>query len=467
MFPDPDKLSELSTAEILDAAARGHLGLDHRFLAALIDRPAEAQAAALAFAKADHSDDLVDLTPELIALFRHWRTPDALPFLLEVVKDDPHNIPDEAIETFVSFGANALEPLLKLYGDLEEDESGEIAFVLASLGVRDPRVLALLKDRLAFDLSDTALLLETYGDPAAIPALEQALAELGPHEKELRREVEAAISSLRTAGREKAVADEPDTFDIWQVYPEREDVPVDLLDEDARFELIGHPLARLREAAVHSFFNQDLSPEQKKRILDLARNDPDPQVRGSAWQSLINSTEDEVVLEAMLVALRNPATEPQERAGLIIGLAPEADRNEVRNAIVELYGEPVLRAKALEAMWRSMNPNFRDYFAKHLSDDQLEVRRSAIWGVGYYGVRSELDKLRKFFDDEELRMDALFAYALAVPGETSRARMKSLVSRIEKEANGLSEMEEELVKAALDERLLLAGKEPVFRGEED
>jgi hypothetical protein len=45
--------------------------------------------------------------------------------------------------------------------------------------------------------------------------------------------------------------------------------------------------------------------------------------------------------------------------------------------------------------------------------------------------------------------------------------MKGVLARIEKDAHGLSEMEEELVKAALDERLLLAGKEPVFREQDD
>ena len=118
-------------------------------------------------------------------------------------------------------------------------------------------------------------------------------------------------------------------------------------------------------------------------------------------------------------------------------------------------------------MWRSTHPSFRDYFAKHLEDGDLEVRRGAVWGVGYYGLRSELDRLRKLFMDEDLRSDALFAYALAIPGEISRGRVKGLLSRIENEAKGLSEMEEELIKAALDERLMLAGKEPVFRQEED
>jgi len=220
-------------------------------------------------------------------------------------------------------------------------------------------------------------------------------------------------------------------------------------------------------AAAHSFFNQNLTPDQRTIVLDLAQSDPSISVRARAWEVLIATTENEDVLECMLAVLRKPSLGTEERSGLLVGLAPEADRNEVRSAIIALYNDADGRAKALEAMWRSMHPAFRDYFAKHLKDSDLEVRRAAIWGVGYYGIKSELDQLRKFFEDEELRSDALFAYALSLPGETSRGRMKSLLARIENDARGLSEMEEELVKAALDERLLLAGKEPVFRAEED
>jgi hypothetical protein len=61
----------------------------------------------------------------------------------------------------------------------------------------------------------------------------------------------------------------------------------------------------------------------------------------------------------------------------------------------------------------------------------------------------------------------LFAYALALPADVSRGRMKGLLTRVEKDAQGLSEMEEELVKAALDERLMLAGKEPFFGEQRD
>jgi hypothetical protein len=231
--------------------------------------------------------------------------------------------------------------------------------------------------------------------------------------------------------------------------------------------LLTHPVASIRAAAANSFFNQELTADQRKKVLETALKDRSPDVRARAWEALITATDQIEVVEAMLGALRRPELPLQERAGLVVGLAPEADRNEVRKAIIDLYGNPEARAKALEAMWRSMHPAFREYFAKHLRDDDQEILRNAIWGVGYYGLRSELETLRQFFQNETLRSDALFAYALVLPTDISKGRMKGWLSRIERDAAGLSEMEEELVKTALDERLMLAGKEPVFREQED
>jgi hypothetical protein len=465
LYPDPDKLSQVTPAEVLDAASRGHLGLDHRFLRALLDRPEESLPAALAFAARDRSEDAVDLAPELIALFRQWNTPDAVPFLITYIREDPRDVPDEVVEALAAIGRPALEPLLALYGELEESESGEVAFLLASLRVHDDRILRLLKERLEYDLSDTLLLFGIYADPAAIPAIEKAAAQLQPHETELKKEVADTLEALKTKSVANAGGDE--AFDIWSLYPETEDLPLELLDEDERTALLSHPVASIRAAAAHSFFNQELTPDETKRVLQCALKDSSVDVRARAWEALINATDQIEVVEAMLGALRRPELPMEERAGLVVGLAPEADRNEVRKAIIELYAEPEARAKALEAMWRSMHPGFRDYFAKHLDDADQEVQRNAIWGVGYHGLRSELERLRQFFANEALRSDALFAYALVLPTDVSKSRMKGWLSRIEKDAKGLSEMEEELVKAALDERLMLAGKEPVFRDQED
>jgi HEAT repeat protein len=461
LFLDPNKLAESIPAEVLEAAASGHLGLDHRFLHSLIDRPEESLPALLRFAQRDRNRDAVDLAPELIALFRYWKTPEALPFFLSYIRETPEDIPDELMEALVEIGRPALEPLLRLYRDLNESESGEVAFILANLRIRDERLLEVLVQRLEYDASDTVFLLGLYGDPAARPTLEELSRDAS---EELQNEISEALEQLT---KEPSRAGEEEAFDIWALYPEEADLPTELLDEDDRSELLQHPVASVRAAAVSSFFNRELNADLRNKMLVLAQNDPAPSVRARAWEALADVTDETEVVETMLKALRNSESSIEERGGLLVGLAPESDRNEVRIAIVDLYNSPGGRAKALEAMWRSLHPSFREYFAKHLEDPELEIRRGAVWGVGYYGLKSELNRVRRLFDDEDLRSDALFAYALAIPTDVSPGRVKGLLARVERDAHGLSEMEEELVKAALDERLILAGKEPFFSKQED
>lgn len=461
MFLDPNRLAEAKPAEVLEAAARGHLGLDRRFLHSLVDRPTESLPAVLHFAERDLRRGAVDLAPEVIALFRHWKTPEAVPFFIRYVSENPQEIPDEVIEAVVDIGQPALQPLVALYESLDKSESDEVAFILANLHIRDPRVLNILLDRLEYDPSDAVFLLGLYGDPAARPSLEKLRSDAS---EELRDTISEALEQLAEAPNRD---EHHGNFDIWALYPEQADLPMELLDEDERVELFQHPVPSMRAGAVASFFNRQLSADLRTKLLGLAKNDPDASVRARAWEALTDATGETEIVEAMLQALRNPELSIEERGGLLVGLAPEADRNEVRAAIVDLYNTSQGRAKALEAMWRSLHPSFREYFSRHLADPDLEIRRGAVWGIGYYGVKSELERVRKLLDDDDLRSDALFAYALAVPAELSRGCMKGLLARVEKDAHGLSEMEEELVKAALDERLMLAGKEAFFSEQRD
>ena len=126
----------------------------------------------------------------------------------------------------------------------------------------------------------------------------------------------------------------------------------------------------------------------------------------------------------------------------------------------------VPRARALEAMWRSLWPYYSKYFAQHLDDDDDEIVRHALMGTGYFRLTAHLDKVAAWFDDPDLRDDALFAYALAMPGETTRGRVKGMLRKIESIA-GLSGDEANLVMFALDERLKLKGLDPVFLVEEE
>src|SRR5271165_1066798 len=406
-FPDPNQLASIAPAVILDSIAHGYLALDHRALRALIDWPDETVAAIACFAKRDHSEDVVDLEPDLVSLIRHLRAPGGIPFLIDSIRVAPIEIPDNVIETLVLLGQPAIEPLLQLYAELDETEGGEVAFILASLRVHDDRILKVLLDRLRFDGGDGAFLLGLHHDPAALPALEKQLTELTEDEDKVRKEVVEAIDTLRNPP--PPLTTETDEFDIWEMYSTEEQLPVELLDEGDRVELLDHPEASVRAMAVQSFFNREIEPEVREKLFELAKTDPEVKVRARAWEALADvSDETPDVVEAMLRIMRDPETPLEEQAGVLVGLSPEADRNEVRRAMEEMYKQPAFRAKALEAMWRSMHPSFRDHFAKHLKDEDLETRRNAIWGVGYHGIRSELDKLRCFFGDEDLRTDALF-----------------------------------------------------------
>ena len=86
--------------------------------------------------------------------------------------------------------------------------------------------------------------------------------------------------------------------------------------------------------------------------------------------------------------------------------------------------------------------------------------RQALRGAGYFQLTRHADKIASYFDREDdfedLREDALFAYALAMPGETTRGRIRGMLRKIDTIAH-LSSSEAELVMFALDERLRLQG----------
>jgi len=117
-------------------------------------------------------------------------------------------------------------------------------------------------------------------------------------------------------------------------------------------------------------------------------------------------------------------------------------------------------------MGRSFDKRFAEFPARHLDDADPAVKRQAIWAVGYLGLSSEAPRLEKFFEDDEFRGDALFAYALSVPGEASRGRIRSMLSKIRNAAGGFQLDERELVETALDQRLMLHGMKPVFSADD-
>lgn len=458
MVITPDRFSEIGTRELLGALAAGRVGFDHRAIHALVDEPDRTLPEIVRWCLEEHEGQEYDVTDELVSILRHLRRPEAIPALIAIIRHDPLVLSDDLPDALYLFRHEALEPLLALYNELEEEDSAEVAFLLASFRIPDPRVRELLISRLEYDAEDAAICLGLYGDPEARPALEKLLSELEEDDGKLKRSVEEALSEL---GRQEDVP-EDDTWGVWSQFPERSLPEFEALEEDERLQLLDCSDAEYRLGAAASFVNQALPLQAREKLLEHARNDEDRVVRGKCWEALADAAGDEDVAEAMLACVADESLDPRERSGALVALATEAEERGITQYFEEFYARPETRAAALKAMWTSMDRSFADYFPKHLDDADPEVKKQAIAGVGYLGIHGSAEALKKFFADEEFRPNALFAYALSVRAEISRGRIRSLQRKIEDAAGGTSEEEQELIEIALDERLLLQGHRPVF-----
>jgi hypothetical protein len=456
----------LSTVgELLREAALGRAGVDRAFIRKILD--AQDPAAILAFSRAPSQDHRLNLDPLLVDLFRHYQTPEALDFLIDVVRRDSEDVSDDLIRAFLPFSDKAVDSLVALYHELGEEQGSDVAFLLAGLRVRDPRILEILLDRLEYDAADGAFELGLYGDAAARPALEKMLAEIPAEDTELRREIAYAIDQLNSP----PAAYEPESFDILREYPERDLPAFDLLTEAERLEMLAHEDPLIRAGAAHSFFNAELNAKSRAILLKIAQNDAEPRVRAKAWESLADATEDRAIRDSMTAVLNDESRPPEERGGAAVGLYAVADQDDARQGIEALYNVGPARAKALEAMWRSLWQPYARFFPEHLTDSDPKIVREALRGAGYFELTRYSDQIAKYFDAEEpfdhLREDALFAYALAMPGETTRGRIRGMFRKIES-LTTLTPYEAEVVQFALDERLRLHSLEPVFSaGEEE
>ncbi|MBX9601615.1 MAG: SEC-C domain-containing protein [Bryobacteraceae bacterium] len=459
MFPVPAEFPSLPVYDLLAAAAGGRAGVDHRFLKAILDRGEAALPGLLRFAGEDRSSDLLSLDLLLVDLFRHLRTPEAMPFFASVIRRSHEDIPDEVIEAVAPLGAAALETLLELY---REFETSDIAFLLAELGVRDPRILEILLDCLETDALLGGLALGIYGDPAAKPALEAMLRQIPEEDRALRYDLEASRDEIDHPKPPR----EREPFDIWAEYPRISGPALELLSEADILEMTRSADAEYRARAAASFFPGKLSRPARERLLEMAKTDDDPKVRARCWEALSDASESAEIRAAMLAVAADPRAPVEERGGAAVGLSFESAHADVAACIRLLYENPAARAKALEAMWRSADRQFASFIPPHLDDADPAVKRQAILGAGYFNFGAESGRLKKLLNDDTFRDEALFAYALCIPAEISRGRIRGLFRRIEDAAAGLSDEEADTVRMALDQRLIMHGLDPVFENDD-
>jgi hypothetical protein len=256
-------------------------------------------------------------------------------------------------------------------------------------------------------------------------------------------------------------------FDIWALYPAEAAPDFGALEDADRLAMLDHGSPSLRAAVALSYQGSELSDAVRARLIELAKTDADATVRGACWEAFGELDDEPDLRDAMLKVLANPEAAVEEKGGAAIGLAEQSDNPAVYQAILDLYEDPRGRAKALKAMARSFDRRFASYPPEHLDDPDSAIKTQAIWGIGYLGLSQEAPRLVELFDDDDFRSDALFAYTLSVPGETSPGRVRALLKKVEEAAGGFREDEEDLVRIALDQRLMLHGKSPVFFPDEE
>ncbi len=451
MLVAPDRFSEVSLYELLRAAERGVVAVDHRFLHAIVDRDSIEDVVRFGIEEATY------LRGDLVLICRHLRTPQALPLLIEEVRRDPNDIRLELVETFIEVGKAAVEPLLALHEEIGGSEDSDVGFLLGSLGVRDDRIYNLLVQRLEIDAVDAAQSLEVYGDPAAIPALEMAL---NRESEEWRRvAIRHAIDRLREPPPPEP--DEP--FDLWEHYPEEEDPDLSALSTEELFEYLDCSGEQYRYLAVEELCREVLQGARLDRIREAARHDASARVRALCWEQMADVIDRPEIRHELRMVLEDATRPVVERAGALVAFSlHEGSDPQVRSLILDFYERPETRARALKAMTAVVDERYLPYFPLHLNDPDVEVRTQAVLAVGCAGMEEAAKDLVPLFEDDEVREIAIASYALAAPAKPSRAGMLDLLQRIERLAVGLSEVDEMAAKDAINLRLEREDREPMF-----
>ncbi len=462
MYISPRDYDRVLLRHLIEAAGAGHIGIDQRLVAAIVQTPDVADKLT------EHTvDDLaethVDLLPLFFDLYRQLGGVPATCFYVTLLAVEAHHDFPEFFEAVAELGEGGIDPLLEFASSEEGRELGaEIAFMLAALQVIDPRVELFLLKRLDIDPWDTAISMGLYRDPALKPVLEHKLRSLkptDPHYEETVQALESAIEQLVTP----VVIEPHDPFDIYSRYPAEASPQFDAIDPETLLQFLESDTPHYRAEAARILGTEE--PEQNicEALLQLAKSDPHVLVRSAALESLSSYADRKPVHDVLYAKLTDTSASLEEQSASVVGLAElHPSDPQLKAHFLRFYEIPETRANALRAMCRSLDPAFGVYFPKHLEDANAQVQLEAIGGIGLLQVGGAAPQLKKFFDSDTLRTPALFSYALALPGIQSRKGMKVLFDQIENDAYGLSSDEVELVENALDQRMLHGGQQPVF-----
>lgn len=178
--------------------------------------------------------------------------------------------------------------------------------------------------------------------------------------------------------------------------------------------------AELRQQAVFLAARLEADPRTNDLMLDVLRNDPDPEVRMGAAHWLARS-DDPRAVQALQEALGSGSPELQEAALFALTSKKGAVASEtLREVASRTDVDPEVRALALHGLARNPTPEnarFLEQQLRTLPKEQTEMREAALFGLSQMpgvvsgdlllGIAADPD------EDPEVRQLALFAAARA------------------------------------------------------
>jgi HEAT repeat protein len=130
--------------------------------------------------------------------------------------------------------------------------------------------------------------------------------------------------------------------------------------------MLSDPNSEVRDRVV-SALAQSKDPQGITLVIDAARNDKDPHVRGQALMSLAQRAATQVSREAIQNAIANdPEQSVKERAVSALAQMPNSEGVPMLIDIAKSHKDANVRKKAMQQLGQSKDPRALDFFAQVL-----------------------------------------------------------------------------------------------------
>ncbi len=214
------------------------------------------------------------------------------------------------------------------------------------------------------------------------------------------------------------------------------------------------PDAEVRRVAVEGLAEDESMPTLR-RVLNLLETDPDPEVRAAAAVVLapaalraetgkLKGDWPDRLRNALLAAARSPASDDEIRRRALEAAAYFGGDADVEAEIKRAYtGRSLVRASALHAMGRTMNPVWAPILVHEVQNKDPLMRFEAAQALGELGEAANVPALLPLLEDRDVEVKLAAIWALGELG--GRVALQAL--------QGLTADDDAAIREAVDEAI--------------